>query len=449
MSKLPCEVVRDLIPSYIDELTSDVTKNLVEEHVADCAECHRVLDSMKNPEAEPVSEKEKEEIDFLKKTRKKNRKKICLAVTAAVLLVLVLAFVRNYLIGTKVPSEYMACQVGVNGKLLTVKGAIADEGLGISNIEFTEEDGVVTICFKSVKISPFFENNFEKTFTAEQDITEVRLGDRILWVKGKNISAITSAVYQTAHPYIGDASANGRTAGALNMAGIFGSYKNELQTTTEPYGWHFLLEQEFSDEKLSKMGQYMFSYACVLLAVVDNLGEVTYEFSADGQPAEATFTAKMATEFAGEDIKSVGKDIIKLQQLMEKAELIDMAYVIDYSQWNNEEKIDIELVNLVESELSSIILYGYVDEELRFSRIMSNADGSTLEKGTVAIFEILPEDFDSAWSGTEQLVFRIGIRNKNGEYRECEEHVKLPPELGYTYPYRLTGNEEGDYHISQ
>ena len=37
--KLPCELIQDLFPSYIDKLTSDVTNQLVEEHVSDCADC--------------------------------------------------------------------------------------------------------------------------------------------------------------------------------------------------------------------------------------------------------------------------------------------------------------------------------------------------------------------------------------------------------------------------
>ena len=73
MSKLPCEVVKDLFPSYIDELTSEVTNNLIEEHNAECEECRRTLESMKNPEAEPKEQVQQKEIDYLKKTRKKKQ----------------------------------------------------------------------------------------------------------------------------------------------------------------------------------------------------------------------------------------------------------------------------------------------------------------------------------------------------------------------------------------
>ena len=81
MSKIPCEVIRDLLPSYIDELTSDVTNREIEAHVYECENCKKVLEQMSAPELE-ITEEDSKEIDFLKKTKKKYRKKIiiCAAV---------------------------------------------------------------------------------------------------------------------------------------------------------------------------------------------------------------------------------------------------------------------------------------------------------------------------------------------------------------------------------
>ena len=39
MNKIPCEVIQDLMPSYIDGLTSPVTSRVVEEHVEGCEKC--------------------------------------------------------------------------------------------------------------------------------------------------------------------------------------------------------------------------------------------------------------------------------------------------------------------------------------------------------------------------------------------------------------------------
>lgn len=454
MIKLPCEVVRDLFPSYIDELTNEVTNHMIEEHLKECENCRKVLSFMKDPEAEPVEDaKEKEEIDFLKKARKSNRKKIIVAVVAALAMLLLVVIISSSFLGTAISGEYVACQLDVKGNVLMVNGALMDSRYRISDVEFKEEEGgIVTISFKSVRANPFYENSMEQTYIADAPIMEVRLGDRILWADGKNISAITSAVYQTAHLYVGDMPANNKTANALNMSATLGSFTNELQTTAEPYGWKFLLDWKVSGDSYDGVIEkidVMDGYAYVLMAVIDNLGEVTYEYSWGGYPAYRTITTDMASSFAGEDIKAVGKNVRKLQLLMEKAELLDTAYVMDYSQWIPTKKIGIELANLTEDELSMISLYCYMDGELYSNQVVSNANGTNLDKGEVFEFEFLPEDFDGNWSESKDLMFRIGIRDKDGRYRECVEHVNLPAQFGYTYRYTLTGTMEEGYHISQ
>ena len=47
MNKIPCEVIKDLFPSYVDGLTSDVTNGEIDRHVKDCSLCRAVLESMK------------------------------------------------------------------------------------------------------------------------------------------------------------------------------------------------------------------------------------------------------------------------------------------------------------------------------------------------------------------------------------------------------------------
>ncbi|MBR6642333.1 MAG: zf-HC2 domain-containing protein [Lachnospiraceae bacterium] len=225
MSKLPCEVVRDLFPSYIDELTNEVTNHLIEGHLEGCTDCQTVLASMKNPKAEPVDEKNNGEIDFLKKAKHKNRKKLWMAVALTVALVVGLFFIKNYFIGAIVPIEYVACQVEVKDNLLTIKGVIAAEQLSVSDIEIKETEGIVTIAFECVRRGLFNDNNFKETFTADRNISQVWLGNRILWANGESISAVTSAVYQTKHPYVGDMPANGSTAAALGIGVVLGDYK--------------------------------------------------------------------------------------------------------------------------------------------------------------------------------------------------------------------------------
>lgn len=48
--KLPCEVIRDLLPLYTESLTSQQSNELVQEHLNDCSACRDVLQKMQVPE---------------------------------------------------------------------------------------------------------------------------------------------------------------------------------------------------------------------------------------------------------------------------------------------------------------------------------------------------------------------------------------------------------------
>lgn len=44
---LKCEVIQDLLPSYIDRLTSDSSNQLVERHLNECDACKVLYNDMK------------------------------------------------------------------------------------------------------------------------------------------------------------------------------------------------------------------------------------------------------------------------------------------------------------------------------------------------------------------------------------------------------------------
>ena len=45
--KNECDVVKDLLPSYAEDLLSDNTNQFVKEHLDSCQECRKVYDGMK------------------------------------------------------------------------------------------------------------------------------------------------------------------------------------------------------------------------------------------------------------------------------------------------------------------------------------------------------------------------------------------------------------------
>jgi len=62
MNKASCDIVKDLLPLYFDNVCSDDSKRMVEEHLVNCQSCQRELDRLKVDFKLP-----KEEIEIIRK----------------------------------------------------------------------------------------------------------------------------------------------------------------------------------------------------------------------------------------------------------------------------------------------------------------------------------------------------------------------------------------------
>jgi predicted anti-sigma-YlaC factor YlaD len=57
MNKISCNIIGDLLPLYVDGAVSEDTKKLVEEHLAECADCKKAAEEMGKELVLPVHEK--------------------------------------------------------------------------------------------------------------------------------------------------------------------------------------------------------------------------------------------------------------------------------------------------------------------------------------------------------------------------------------------------------
>lgn len=69
MSNLSCEVIKDLLPSYVDGICSKESQKLIEVHISECKDCGDLLDRMNSIEIAADKSKEKE-IDYMKKLKR-------------------------------------------------------------------------------------------------------------------------------------------------------------------------------------------------------------------------------------------------------------------------------------------------------------------------------------------------------------------------------------------
>ncbi|MBO5352497.1 MAG: zf-HC2 domain-containing protein [Lachnospiraceae bacterium] len=92
MKKQECDIVKDLMPSYVDNICSEASRLWIEEHMADCEECRRTLKLLKNTE---ISAKrlEVEQLDAARKVVRQNLHRsmagfgLCLVMTVLMLFV--------------------------------------------------------------------------------------------------------------------------------------------------------------------------------------------------------------------------------------------------------------------------------------------------------------------------------------------------------------------------
>ena len=327
---LTCAVVRDLLPSYIEKLTSEETNRAVEQHLDGCEDCRSALAAMQGEggaaKADPV---ETREIDFLKKVRKGQWKRIVAGVLAAAFLIGCGIWFKVYRYGSDVdPSAVNIRDVRVIGDSVVIAGDLKDKSRGVTHADMLlKGDGLMEIGFRSAP-KDGRDNEFDFVTQGEDysGLQEVRMGDRIVWYHGVLIDERTSNVYNARHAYVGDMSANNALANALGVLDAFGHYSNELETAAEPYGWHIILldpvEKDGFWTTLFGSGKTleMEHFAAVLIACTDNLDWVEFNYTMDGKECAERFTseqvAKNITGGSG-SIKNCAEDPAKLQELMD------------------------------------------------------------------------------------------------------------------------------------
>ncbi len=92
MNEKECKLVQDLLPNYIEKLTSEESEKIIGEHLKECLECKKILENMQNDIVLKSKEQCKKETKYMKKYS--NKLKI-FRLFGLTLLVILLAFVVN------------------------------------------------------------------------------------------------------------------------------------------------------------------------------------------------------------------------------------------------------------------------------------------------------------------------------------------------------------------
>ena len=454
MNQIPCEVIRDLFPSYIEGLTSEVSNQMIEDHLKECEECSEVLRTMRSPGNMPeklseLTPEEQQEIDFLKKNKRRNRRIVTWSIVGALALVFFILLARILFIGDRTYTNWTAMNLEVHDNELAFRAVPMDSASAIAGFTYTEDAGIVTVHARSVLVSPLYSGSRQGSYTAKKEIREVRIGDRIVWSEGATVSAQASALFTTRHAFVGDMSANNRTAAALNIAAYLGPFTNELKTAAEPYEWWILLENEVPIQRLEQKKRDMEAFGQVLIGLIGNLDRVVFLYTVEGGGPEEEYavTAVNASNFLGEDIKNCGDNIRTLDRLLEKNGL--SLYAAPEQAESAENAVWIEISSQQEKEIDSFCFSYYKDGALCSSGGAVNADGSAIKAGESMWIDVSAMDFGGEWNTDAVLEIELGIEFTDGTSATIPSRIRITPDTGTVQRFRLTGNAWEGYRLEQ
>ncbi|MCI8909323.1 MAG: DUF4825 domain-containing protein [Oscillibacter sp.] len=282
---LTCTLVRDLLPSYLEGLTAEETNEALERHLAACPACAAALETMRAA-PEPVSPEPPREVDYLKEVKRQNRKRVVISVLATAAGLLMALLLKVFVIGTPLQAQTLAvidAQImdiredhgRLQLRLSSVASANAYHGWRVETV-----DGVASIYAREVMVSTLYNSGDATIYVPLEGVDEVWLGGtsgRLVWQDGMLISRETLELLAKQTPYCGDPSTLGGIGALLRIHEYLGEYTVTMQTSRPPYGWTLEASGRLNDQGQDRMTRH----ACVMLALVDNLDEVSWTWRDD------------------------------------------------------------------------------------------------------------------------------------------------------------------------
>lgn len=290
---LTCGVVRDLLPSYVEGLTSPESNTAVERHLSGCPDCAQLRTALAGAPEQAAPEDSKE-VDYLKKVKRRGWRRVIAAVAVTALLFAVGVAAKLFVIGTPIQTQGMSWVIStdVPGQL-DIRVYSIWSGTACRQWETEQEpEGIVRVTCRQVLPSPLSNSGDYRAVLSTEGVNAVYLGDQLIWQGGVEISPQIDRIYQAQTPYVGDAPAVGQVLSAGRFDWI-GDYTIELQTSAQPYRLtlNFSAPHTPGGIRLSETGLYQDMAA--VLAIIGNLDEIECAFrDENGQPWSRVLTVE-------------------------------------------------------------------------------------------------------------------------------------------------------------
>lgn len=323
-NKIPCAVIKDLLPSYAEDLTSPETCELVREHLQECPDCQSVYEAM-HEEIPTETEgncgiaADASEIDYLKKVRNTGRKKIIASVLTVLLLAGGAVFAKVYLYGSPIDDFHMtvssqcaeaSTETGESGEsedfMIFSCWIEGTRGQAFTHYKIRETDEGKEVVLYAAPASIFHKETTMQIWIPEDSAESITIkGDTY----GENgcVTKRAKELYAARNPYIGDISADQKIANLLGVGEKLGSYTNKLDTEEKegweyPYGWELIFDEPWKDAE--RRSEKMKNYAYALIALIDNCGEISWTYTTEDEKThtESVTLADWKAEYPNDNI---------------------------------------------------------------------------------------------------------------------------------------------------
>ena len=187
-----CKIVQDLLPNYIEKLTSKTSNDFIEEHLKECNDCKNILENMEKEIKINEEKRDNREVEYIKKYNKKMKlsKKILLIILS-ILLIYILTVAYKYTILTVIQKRN---EISNNSENRYYHSLTQD-----TIIEVYKKDGIEKINLKQV------QGNGDITFWKNENTKE----EYVFWnaskIYSKNeggIMAISPSSMMTAPDFV-------------------------------------------------------------------------------------------------------------------------------------------------------------------------------------------------------------------------------------------------------
>ena len=96
--KNECEIVKDLLPNYIEDLVSDETKKFINNHISSCADCKKILRNMQESDTKDDEELLREEEVEIRQIKKYKKKTTIVKISITSFLILILVVILSIIV---------------------------------------------------------------------------------------------------------------------------------------------------------------------------------------------------------------------------------------------------------------------------------------------------------------------------------------------------------------